>query len=29
MAEELLLRARAGDQDAFGVLVAPYRTELQ
>jgi RNA polymerase sigma-70 factor (ECF subfamily) len=26
---DLLARARAGDQDAFGELVAPYRHELQ
>jgi RNA polymerase sigma-70 factor (ECF subfamily) len=26
---DLLARARAGDEDAFGVLVAPYRHELQ
>ena len=26
---DLLERARAGDQDAFGTLVAPYRHELQ
>jgi RNA polymerase sigma-70 factor (ECF subfamily) len=29
MTEDLLTRARAGDQDAFGNLVAPYRSELQ
>jgi RNA polymerase sigma-70 factor (ECF subfamily) len=29
LAGELLGRARAGDQDAFGELVAPYRRELQ
>ena len=29
MSEGLLSRARAGDQDAFGELVGPYRRELQ
>jgi RNA polymerase sigma-70 factor (ECF subfamily) len=29
LAGELLGRARAGDEDAFGELVAPYRRELQ
>ena len=29
LAVDLLARARAGDEDAFGELVAPYRHELQ
>ena len=29
MSEGLLSRARAGDHDAFGELVGPYRRELQ
>ena len=29
MTKGLLSRARAGDQDAFGELVGPYRRELQ
>src|SRR3954447_21489454 len=29
MSEEALARARAGDQNAFEQLVAPYRSELQ
>ena len=29
MSEDLLSRARVGDEDAFGKLVEPYRRELQ
>ena len=29
MSEEALARARAGDQNPFEQLVAPYRSELQ